>query len=220
MCKTASLTNEAESSIYFESQKRRTATAYDGWSRVWNVARYTNGAIYETALAALDARHPRVLDVGCGTGIMSVKLAASGRQTLGVDLSPAMIHRARRKRAANLDFIVGDAEHLPVEDGAFDAVVNLISLHHYPHADRALREFHRVLRPGGRLVLVIFDRNSHYIKLSQWVNRWTKPIAGKTWQKTADEALALVKDAGFGNIELEPVAYWIKTLAIVAEAEA
>ena len=217
MCKTASLAEQPESPFYFESQKRRTAVAYDGWSRIWNLASYTNRAIYDRALAALDDRHQRVLDVGCGTGIMSAKLAASGRDTLGVDLSPAMIHRARRKRTANLDFIIGDAEHLPVADGEFDAVVNLISLHHYPNANRALSEFHRVLRPGGRLVLVIFDRNSHYIKLTQRINRWTKPIAGRTWQKTAAEALALVKDAGLRHVVSEPVDYWIKTQAIVAD---
>jgi ubiquinone/menaquinone biosynthesis C-methylase UbiE len=215
MCRTATLLDETP--IRVQAYKRRTATAYNGWSRIWNLARYTNRSIYEAALASLNARHPRVLDVGCGTGIMSAKLAATGRQVLGVDLSTAMVRRARRKRTANLDFMMGDAEQLPVKDEMFDAVVNLISFHHYPHPDRALAEFHRVLRPGGRLVLVIFDRDSRYITLAQGVNRWTKPFAGKTWQKTADEALSLVNRAGFNHIKTFPVPYWIKTLAIVAE---
>lgn len=215
MCRTASLLEETP--IRVELYKRRTATAYNGWSRIWNLARYTNGAIYEATLTSLNAQHQRVLDVGCGTGIMSAKLAATGRQVLGIDLSPAMVRRAGRKRTAHLDFTIGDAEHLPVKDVVFDALVNLISFHHYPHPERALAEFHRVLRPGGRLVLVIFDRNSRYITLAQRVNRWTKPIAGKTWQKAADEALSLVKQAGFNHIKVFPVPYWIKTLAIVAD---
>jgi ubiquinone/menaquinone biosynthesis C-methylase UbiE len=216
MCRAASF-EELENPVYVESQKRRTADAYDWWSRVWNLARYTNGAIYGAALESLDERHRRVLDVGCGTGIMSAKLAASGRQVLGVDLSPAMVREARRKRSRNLDFVQGDAEHLPVEDGGFDAVVNLISFHHYPHGDRALAEFHRTLRPSGRLVLVIFDRDSLYIRLAQGVNQWTKPIAGDTWQKSLNEVLALANNAGFVRVQVKRVPYWIKTWLIVAE---
>lgn len=215
MCRTACLT--ADTHMRIEAHKHRTVAAYNGWSRVWNLAQFTNGAIYEATLESLDARHQRVLDVGCGTGIMSARLADSGRRVLGVDLSPAMIRRARRHDRPNLDFIKGDAEQLPLKDGMFDALVNLISFHHYPHPDRALAEFHRVLRPGGRLVLVIFDRNSRYIRLAQGVNRWAKPIAGKTWQKTAAEALALVDRAGFKHIKAFPVRYWIKIVAIVAE---
>lgn len=200
------------------SHKRLTSTAYDRWSRVWNLAEFTNAGIYNTALGFLDASHRRVLDVGCGTGLMSAKLARSGRHTLGVDLSAAMIARARRRRHANLDFIHGDAEDLPVESARFDAVVNLISLHHYPNPDGALAEFRRALRPGGRLVLVAFDRDSGYIKLAQRMNGWTKAIAGKEWQKTEGEVLALVRDAGFEHIRIKPVRYWIKTFAVIADA--
>ncbi len=108
-----------------ERHKHRTAAAYNVWSRVWSLARFTNGPIYEATLAALDTRHERVLDVGCGTGIMSAKLAATGRETLGVDLSPAMVRRASSKRAANLNFTVGDAEQLPVASESFDARFDL-----------------------------------------------------------------------------------------------
>jgi ubiquinone/menaquinone biosynthesis C-methylase UbiE len=216
MCKAATF-EELQNPLYVERQKRLTAGAYNWWSRVWDLARFTNGAIYDAALDSLEPTHQRALDVGCGTGILSARLAATGRHVLGVDLSPAMIRQARRKQTANLDFAIGDAERLPVAGQSFDAVVSLISFHHYPHPDRALAEFHRALRPGGRLVLVIFDRNSRYIELAQRVNRWTKPIAGRTWQKTADEALELVRAAGFGHIETIPVPYWIKTLAIVAD---
>jgi ubiquinone/menaquinone biosynthesis C-methylase UbiE len=110
-----------------DARKRRTSKAYDRWSRIWNLARYTNCGIYEATLALLDERHQRVLDVGCGTGLMSAKLAATGRRVVGVDLSPEMIARARRSRRANLEFMQGDAEDLPLESGGFDAVI--ISFH-------------------------------------------------------------------------------------------
>jgi ubiquinone/menaquinone biosynthesis C-methylase UbiE len=198
-------------------QKHLTSRAYNRWSHVWNLARFTNGTIYQTTLQHLDDRHQSILDVGCGTGLMSVKLAASGRRVCGVDISSEMVKRARRRGDSAIKFIQGDAENLPPEIGVFDAVVNLISFHHYPNPSRAVAEFRRVLRPGGRLILVAFDRNSRYIKLAQKSNCWTKAVAGQSWQKTSNEVIALVRAAGFSQVEVTRVCYWIKTFAIVAE---
>ena len=148
---------------------------------------------------------------------MSARLAARGCQVLGVDISPAMLQRARRNYRPGINFIFGDAEKLPVEDASFDAVVNLLSFHHYPNPSRAASEFRRALRPGGRLVLVAFDRNSRYITLTQKTNCLTKRIAGLSWQKTGTELAGLFRHAGFTRIELKPVPYCIKTFAILAE---
>ncbi len=197
--------------------KQLTSRAYDRWSRVWDFARYTNGGIYDASLKLLGQGHKNVLDVGCGTGLMSAKLAASGRQVLGLDISIEMVERAERRNDPKITFIHGDAEKLPSDNHSFDAVVNLISFHHYPNPSRAVAEFRRVLRPGGRLVLVAFDRNSLYTTLAQKMNRWTKGIAGSSWQKTSGEIILLLRAAGFTNIEVKPLRYWIKTFAIVAE---
>lgn len=198
-------------------RKRRTSSAYDRWSRVWNLACFTNRHIYRAALAFLADRHQVVLDVGCGTGLMSKHLVRGGREVVGVDLSPAMISRARVRGLPNARFVLGDAEDLPLGDAGFDAVLNLISFHHYPDPSLAIAEFRRVLRPGGRLVLIAFDRNSAYISLAQRANRWTKWIAGESWQKKRHEVVALMRAAGFTRIEIHPVRYWIKTFAVVAE---
>lgn len=200
-----------------DGEKRLTAAAYDRWSHVWDLARYTNQTIYRTALQLLDARHRTVLDVGCGTGLMSVRLARSGRRVAAVDLSAAMIARARRRYGLAVDFIEGDAEDLPFNDDAFDAVVNLISFHHYPDPLRAVAEFRRVLRRDGRLVLIAFDRRSHYIALAQRMNAWTKRVAGRSWQKTPAEICTMLSATGFTRIEVKPVPYWIRTFVIVAE---
>jgi ubiquinone/menaquinone biosynthesis C-methylase UbiE len=202
---------------YTERRKQRTSIAYDRWSHVWDLARYTNYSIYRTALASLDGRHQRIVDVGCGSGLMSARLAATGRQVLGVDLSTSMIAQARVRTNTRLDFLHADAENLPLEDAGFDAVVNLISFHHYPNPAKAIAEFRRVLRPEGRLVLIGFDLDSSFIQLAQRVNRWTRNIAGDSWQKHGEEVAALVRNSGFTSVELKPVRYWFKTFLIVAD---
>jgi ubiquinone/menaquinone biosynthesis C-methylase UbiE len=217
MCRQYCTLNLSPYVPYTELQKQRTSIAYDRWSHVWDLARYINYSIYRTALASLDAPHQRIVDVGCGTGLMSLKLAATGRQVLGVDLSTAMIAHARARSSARLEFLQADAENLPLESASFDAVVNLISFHHYPDPDRAIAGFRRVLRPGGRLVLIAFDLDSYFIQLAQKVNRWTKNIAGDAWQKHAEEVATLVRCSGFASVKLKPVRYWFKTFLIVAD---
>ena len=99
----------------------------------------------------------RVLDVGCGTGVMALLFAGMGHHVTGVDLSEDMMAKARGKAdAQNLQIELknGDAEHLPFDDGSFDVVVNRHLLWTLPHPELALREWHRVLKNGG-VVLII-----------------------------------------------------------------
>ncbi len=112
-------------------------------------------------LAALDPNES-VLDVGCGTGALALAAKAavgSGGQVCGVDPSPEMIARARRKAAkAGVDvrFDMAAVEELPFADGTFDAVLSTLVLHHL--TDDGLRqglgEIVRVLKPGGRFLAV------------------------------------------------------------------
>lgn len=99
----------------------------------------------------------KVLDVGCGTGVIGLLLAEMGHQVTGIDLSEAMMAKARGKADAQkipIELRAGDAEHLPFSDGSFDVVVNRHLLWTLPHPDTALKEWHRVLKKGG-VVLII-----------------------------------------------------------------
>lgn len=103
----------------------------------------------------------RLLDVGCGTGTLINLLAAlpQAERLVGLDYSPVMVRQLAAKIGASpggskLHAVVGDAERLPFADGTFDVITCCHSFHHYPHQAAAVREFHRVVRPGGLLVLV------------------------------------------------------------------
>jgi arsenite methyltransferase len=101
-----------------------------------------------------------VLDLGCGAGVDSLvaaRLVGAGGRVVGLDLTPAMIERARGNQArlglANLTFQVGNAEALPFPDQDFDAVISNGVFNLTLDKEKALSEAHRVLKPGGRLLL-------------------------------------------------------------------
>lgn len=103
----------------------------------------------------LPGRAGDVLDLGCGTGSLSLLASEQGHRVTGVDLSPAMVTLAREKLAGrDAVFLVGDAAAPPVGEQRFDAVLVRHVLWALPDPGRALRHWCGLLRPGGRLVLV------------------------------------------------------------------
>lgn len=105
--------------------------------------------------AWLPRRTGDVLDLGCGTGSLSLLAAEQGHRITGVDRSPAMVALAREKLAGrDAAFLVGDAAAPPVGEERYDAVLVRHVLWTLPEPRRALRHWRGLLRPGGRLVLV------------------------------------------------------------------
>jgi SAM-dependent methyltransferase len=110
--------------------------------------------IREAARAGPDSA---VLDVACGPGLVALALAETAGHVTGLDLTPAMLDKARelqsRRGLANLSWDLGRADALPYPGGTFDAVVTRFSFHHLVDPARALGEMVRVCRPGGRVVV-------------------------------------------------------------------
>lgn len=103
----------------------------------------------------LPAAAADVLDLGCGTGTLSLLAAEQGHRVTGVDLSPAMIDLARAKLAGrDAAFLVGDAAAPPVGEQRYDVVLVRHVLWTLPDPARVLRHWRGLLRPGGRLVLI------------------------------------------------------------------
>ena len=98
----------------------------------------------------------RVLDVACGPGVLSAVLCQNARHVVGLDLTDAALRLARRRcaRAPGAMFVRGLAEFVPFGAGCFDAAVLRLALHHVERPARVLGEVRRLLRSGGRLVVL------------------------------------------------------------------
>jgi len=125
---------------------------------------------------------PRVLEVSFGTGYL-LSLYAARFQTTGLDYNPRMIEAAQRRlarRGVPAELLRGDAHALPFADGSFDTLVNTDAFTLYQDPVKAMSEFHRVLRPGGRLVLMEYnypkDRNWLGMKLMALPKLLTMPF--------------------------------------------
>jgi SAM-dependent methyltransferase len=161
------------------SQWAGAAPAWDKWFE-WN-ERNVGGAMARWCCDALQLTPGmRVLDIACGTGSPSLQEAARvtpGGRVLATDLAPEMFavaeRRAREAGLANLEFRAMDAEALDLPDASFDAVSFLFALMFCPSPDRAVAEIHRVLAPGGRFALTVWDapeKNSFFTTIG-------KPVA-------------------------------------------
>ena len=106
-----------------------------------------------------------VLDVGCGPGSLTIKAKAKAGKVFGVDAAPEMIELASKKAAekgAEVEFQVSYAQKLPFADAIFDVVISRLVFHHLPGdlKRQALNEIQRVLKPGGKCLIVDFDMPS------------------------------------------------------------
>ncbi len=162
----------------------------------------------------------RVLDAGCGSGHVLALLAERfpGVRLEGVDLSEDMVRKARRTVAAfgNASVRQGDVQRLPFDAAAFDGVISLASIKHWPDQTKGLSEIFRVLKPGGRIFVMEADRNCSRASSARFVRRWRlapwpmrivlveyfmRFVAGQGL--TAERLHLLMEEAGFRDVKVE-----------------
>lgn len=134
------------------------ADRYDLITRLLSVGRDQR---WKTRLIELSRIAPgeRVLDLACGTGDLALRAAAAGGDVFGLDLTHRMIALARRKAGdASVRWWVGDMAALPVAPASIDVITTGYGLRNVPDLRQAIAEMHRVLRPGGRMCALDFNR--------------------------------------------------------------
>lgn len=154
--------------------KRQATDEFTRWSRSYDrsiLQRLLFGPSHRAMIRCMQERlgdRPiRVLDIGCGTGVFAERIRAAlpSATVWGVDLVAGMLAKGAgrwRTHAAHVQPVQGDSERLPFAAGSFDVVTCANSFHHYPRQDRALSEMRRVLKPGGRLMLIDGYRDAPY----------------------------------------------------------
>ncbi len=134
---------------------------HEGWSRLAPTyglfaGTFTPQAVVPLLDAARVSKHARVLDVACGPGYVAAAAATRGADATGIDFAAPMVAEARR-RSPGICFQEGDAESLAFADGVFDAVICAFGLLHMAYPDLAIREAHRVLKPGGFYAFAVWS---------------------------------------------------------------
>src|SRR5882762_1745329 len=151
------------------------------------------------AMAAFADRDWTVGDLGCGTGQLSAAIAPFVSRVIAVDGSPAMLQAAKKRlqRVDNIELRRGELESLPIDDARLDAATLMLVLHHVPEPERALAEVARVLKPGGRLVIVDMlphDRDAY------------KQQMGHVWLGfSEDHVRRIVSESGFEEVTVIPL---------------
>ncbi|MGZ4165288.1 MAG: class I SAM-dependent methyltransferase [Solirubrobacteraceae bacterium] len=181
--------------------------------------------------AMVDAVQPRpgqrILDVATGTGMVARALAQRGAQVTALDQSAAMLDVARAHNDAGIAFVQGEAERLPFEDGAFDALTFTYLLRYVDDPPATLRELARVVRPGGRIGMVEFGVPRDPVLRTLWRvhTRVGLPLLGRgvsrAWYEVGrflgpnieqfyaahPDLTQLWRDAGIGDVAQRPMSF-------------
>jgi SAM-dependent methyltransferase len=157
--------------------------------------------LYPMLAAELDLRpDDDLLEVGCGSARLLAEQAVPVHHIAGLDASEIQVRMARQRLADRIaagtaEIVLGDAMALPWEDGSFSVVASLNCLKFVPDPAKALQEMHRVLRPGGRLVITIDEQ------MDKWGRAGEIDAFGQ-WQWSVGQARQMAEEAGFVDVSV------------------
>jgi ubiquinone/menaquinone biosynthesis C-methylase UbiE len=168
-----------------------------------------------------------LLDLGCGTGTWTAMVAGSplpSRNVVGLDysFSMAQVAHAKAKQIGEgaPEFVHGDSEHLPFADQSFDVVTCSNSFHHYPHQQAAIREMHRILRPGGRLMLIDGFRDNviGWFVFDVIITTMESRPEAKVYHAPYSVMRKYFEEAGFSDIRQKKTNIWTPIFITIGEA--
>ena len=222
----------------FDSPERKRAynralftTIADRYDVITAVLSYGQDARWKRTLIALAQVQPgeRALDLACGTGDIAFAAAAKGARVVGLDLTHRMLQLAAQKSRA-AEFVTGDMTSLPFPSQAFDLVTAGYGLRNVPDLNLAIDEIARVLRPGGRLLSLDFNRPQPALVRAVYLSYLTVVGATLGWLLHRDPdtyryipasirrypgaagVAALLAARGFTNVRVVPLLFGLMTL--------
>jgi|SRR5579859_47328 len=157
--------------------------------------------ITDQTIALMDLKPgDRVLDLGCGTGWASRRLAriVTAGEVVGVDVADEMLRRAEQTSGefSNVRFVWGSSEGLPFENNYFSKVLSVESFYYYSDQEKALDELRRVMAPGARLfILINLYKDNHYSL------RWVSELKVAVHARSESEYIEMLRKHGFESVE-------------------
>jgi ubiquinone/menaquinone biosynthesis C-methylase UbiE len=191
---------------------------FDLWSRVYDnriVQALTYRPVQDAVIARVRDRRPtRILDVGCGTGLLTTRLARElAVPVTGIDYSTGMLEAASR-RHAGVSWLQANAMALPLRDEVVDTIVCTESFHWYTDQELALREFARLLVPGGRAYVALVGPPADVV--ARAASAWGR-VAGQPFRwRTPEQMRRMANDAGLTVVEQRHVVRIPMTLLLPA----
>jgi ArsR family transcriptional regulator len=168
--------------------------------RHWDVLREESygSRFHLEALTALLPSDWTVADIGAGTGYLLPALATHFHRVIGVEPVEAMLEAARQRvlghGLVNVELLTGDLTRLPIGDSSVDVAVAVLVLHHVSAPQEALRELHRIIRAGGRALIVEHTAHRNEAFRDRMQDRW--------WGFAPDEFMSMLASAGFRESSL------------------
>jgi SAM-dependent methyltransferase len=183
------------------ARQRDSRSFFAGAARDWDQIRaeYFGTHFSAAGLLALLDSSLVVADLGCGTGALLEQLSPFCKQVIGVDNSDDMLAAARQRvsKMRNVDLRQGDLASIPIDDASVDATLCVLTLSYVPEVAAALSEVRRVLKPGGRAVVV--DVLPHHR------DDFRRQMGQTRMGFSEEELTALFRTAGFSSIHFRPL---------------
>lgn len=217
--------------------KHRARHEFDGWAHTYDRSIVQHVLFQPAYRMFLEELHRwrrtipdeafDMLDIGSGTGTWAAMVAGSdmtSRAIIGLDYSETMCHVAHAKGAAiegeKPMFVNGDSEHLPFADASFDVVTCMHSFHHYPHQATTVCEMHRVLRPGGRLLLLDGFRDNviGWFVYDVLITRGESTPEAQVFHAPWSTMRRYFEDAGFKEVRQQKSGIWAPLMLTVGVA--